>query len=189
MLEVIEEAGRICYLSEPKGDPEGFIRRLIKSKHESVLEHASLTVDIVTDRAIANELVRHRLNSFSQESTRYVCYAQAKFDGISVVMPTFRNITPEILTTWRKAVEAAEEAYIALVGAGATAQEARSVLPLCTKTVLRMSGNIRHWRTVLLQRTAKAAHPDLRDLMLCLLEDLQLSDYGCLFDDIEVDWS
>ena len=176
VLMLIEKAGRICYKSEPKGDPEKFIKRLITKGHESVLEHQSFTFHIVTDRAIANELVRHRLCSFSQESTRYV-----KYDDIEVIAPTFlnRNETEE----WYSTCCQLERTYQNLVESKVAPQMARSVLPLSLKTELIMTANIREWRHIFRLRISPAAHPDMSYLMrMCWFE--LFNNYPIFFNDL-----
>ena len=148
ILAKIERCGRVCYQSEPKGNPEQFIRMLIKRGHESVLEHASLTFHIVTNCAIQNELVRHRLASFSVESTRYVKYNEL----------TYVNSIPD------SAMQHVEYEYKRLLHQGYPPEIARAVLPLCLKTELYMTANLREWRHILKLRTAKAAHPQMRQL-------------------------
>jgi thymidylate synthase (FAD) len=162
-LRAIEAAGRTCYQSEPKGDSEAFVRRLIQRGHESVLEHASASFRLVTDRGVSHELVRHRLCSFSQESTRYCRYA----DGIQVIEPP--GLGPH-RQAWLDAVREAEVAYLELLDGGASPQIARAVLPTCTKTELVMTANLRQWRLVIRQRTAKDAHPKAREVVGMVLD-------------------
>lgn len=153
----IERCGRVCYQSKAKGNPEQFIRMLIKRGHESVLEHASLTFHIVTSRSILKELTRHRIASYSVESTRYV-----KYDEITVIQPT--GLTNTGFYLWRSGVEAAKEYYKLLLRNGERPETARELLPECTKTELYMTANLREWRHFLKLRTAKAAHPQMRQL-------------------------
>lgn len=145
----IERCGRISNLSESKGKPEEFIRMLIKRGHESVLEHVSLTFHIICDRAIQNELVRHRHASFTVESTRYVQYDELTF------------IRPPI---WNAYLNEIEKVYCDAVEAIFTPEIARAVLPLCLKSELYMTANLREWRHILKLRTSKAAHPQMRNV-------------------------
>ena len=151
ILLKIERCGRVCYQSEPKGNPESFIRMLIKRGHESVLEHASLTFHIICDRAILAELTRHRLCAFSVESTRYV-----KYDELVTVQEN--DIVYNVMAFWT------ENAYKGLLQQGYPPEIARAVLPLCLKTELYMTANLREWRHILKLRTAKAAHPQMRQI-------------------------
>lgn len=174
LTEKIEIAGRVCYQSEPKGDPEKFIRMIIKRGHESVLEHGSLTFKVRTNRAIANEIVRHRLASYSQESTRYV-----KYDDIEFV-PGDRlggSYAEDMMTR-------IEEAYIFLIGQEFKAEEARDILPNCTATTLVMTMNFRELRHFLKLRLDKAAHPQIRELAGMILEILK-EKYPVFVEDIE----
>jgi thymidylate synthase (FAD) len=163
-LRVIEAAGRTCYQSEPKGDPAAFVRRLIQRGHESVLEHASASFRIVCDRGVSHELVRHRLASYSQESTRYCRYG----DGIKVVLPP--GLSPKQMASWTEAVQSAEVAYLELLDSGAPPQIARAVLPTCLATELVVTCNFRQWRLILRQRTAKDAHPQAMEVMGMVLD-------------------
>jgi len=178
MLKLIELAGRTCYKSEDKiteDSAERFCKALINRGHESVLEHASFSVRFITDRGISHEIVRHRLFSFSQESTRYV-----KYDDIEVIRPPMPG---DSLVHWVYAVSKSENAYKKLICGGCTPEIARSVLPTCLKTELVVTGNIREWRHFLKLRIDKASHPQIRELATKLLHDLQ-SLVPVLFDDI-----
>lgn len=122
-----------------------------------------MTVRFICDRAIANELVRHRVFSFSQESTRYVNYKE----GVTFVAPEPYGDN----TVWFAAMEAAEKSYIAMIEAGCAPQEARNVLPLSTKTELIMTGTFTQWKEMLKLRTAPGTHPQMRYLMQRLMAD------------------
>lgn len=191
-LRKIELAGRVCYHSEDNnasGDFENtceFIKRLIKSGHESVLEHSSMTVKFVVDRGLSHELVRHRLASFSQESTRYCNYSKDKFSNeISFIKPDFENIgSDEFEKEFCSACEEAEERYMRLVGDGVKPEIARDILPNCLATTLYMTANFREWRHVFRIRTSEKAHPRMRKLMLRLLKDTQKL-IPAVFDDIK----
>jgi thymidylate synthase (FAD) len=140
-------------------------------KHESVLEHGVITVKFVTDRGVSHELVRHRLAAYSQESTRYCNYGKEKFGNeITVIDPfgAFPNSSPECRAVWQIGMNFAEETYFAMLEAGASPQEARSVLPNSTKTEVQMTANVREWRHVLRLRTHRDAHPQIRQIMIPL---------------------
>ena len=174
LTEKIEIAGRVCYQSEPKGDPEKFIRMIIKRGHESVLEHGSLTFKVRTNRAIANEIVRHRLASYSQESTRYV-----KYDDIEFI-PGDRlggSYAEDMMTR-------IEEAYNFLIGQEFKPEEARDILPNATATTLVMTMNFRELRHFLKLRLDKAAHPQIRELAGMILDILK-EKYPVFVEDIE----
>ncbi len=187
ILEVIETAGRTCYKSEDKitaGSAAAFARRIVASGHHSVIEHASLTVKFVCDRGVTHELVRHRLASFSQESTRYANYSKEKFGReITVVKPPFWAEDSPEYACWKSAMEAAEDSYLKLVDMGARAEQARSVLPNSLKTEIVMTCNLREWRHVLKLRCAEAAHPQIRELLLPLLSELR-AKIPVIFDDL-----
>ena len=172
-LKHIEVAARTCYKSEEKtteNSAAALLKRLIKSGHHSVFEHAGVSVRIVCDRGITHELVRHRLSSFSQESTRYANYSKDKFGKeITVIKPFFWADGSDLYGTWVKAMEAAESAYLKLIEIGASAQEARSVLPNSLKTEIIVTANLRQWRHIFNLRCAKASHPQIRQIMLPML--------------------
>lgn len=184
LLKRIEKAGRTCYKSENRiteESAENFVRTLIERGHESVLEHASITVRFVCDRSISHEIVRHRLASYSQESTRYCNYSELTF-----IQPCFFMDKPWAYCAWENAMGFAENVYLDLLSDGCTPQEARSVLPNSTKTEIIMTANLREWRHFLKLRTAKAAHPQMRELTVPLLYELQRR-IPVVFDDIKED--
>lgn len=183
----VERCGRFCYRSEDQstGEPsEPFIRSLIKKGHESVIEHVSFSVKFVVDRGVSHEIVRHRLSSYSQESTRYCNYSRGRFNNeITVIRPCFLEKGSLPWYEWLLAMEHAETAYFKLLEQGCTAQEARSVLPNSLKTELAMTANLREWRHFLKLRTSSAAHPQMREITIPLLEKLK-TELPVFFEDI-----
>lgn len=188
ILEHLEECGRTAYKSEDKikdGSAEKFIKAIIKRGHESVIEHFGFTVRIVTDRGLTHELVRHRLASFTQESTRYCLYALDKFGNeITVIKPSGIN-QEEQVEEWFDAMDDAERHYLKLIKLGVKPEDARSVLPTCTKAEIVITANFREWRHIISLRTESGAHPDIRLLCENILE-LFRDKIPVLFDDIEV---
>ena len=181
ILKRIEKAGRTCYKSEDRiteQSAKGFVRKLIERRHESVLEHESITVRFVCDRGVSHEIVRHRLASYSQESQRYVRYN----GDIEFINPRMPNA--KAYEAWKELCERAEETYKELLSYGVQPQQARSVLPNSTKTEIVMTANLREWRHFLKLRTAKAAHPQMRELTVPLLKELQ-ERIPVVFDDIQ----
>lgn len=174
LTEKIEIAGRVCYQSESKGDPEKFIRMIVMRGHESVLEHGSLTFKVRTNRAIANEIVRHRLASYSQESTRYVKYDDIEF----IPGEKLRDSNLEEL------LSKAEFAYKFLTDYGLKPEDARDILPNATATSLVMTMNFRELRHFLKLRLDKAAHPQIRELAGMILDILK-EKYPVFVEDIE----
>jgi len=187
ILRHIERCGRVCYKSDDKicdGSSHKFVQSIIQRGHESVLEHYSVTVHIVCDRGVMAELTRHRIASFSVESSRYCNYSGDKFGGeITVVEPCFWKDKPEMRDTWEVACTAAEAAYFYFLKHGAKPEEARSILPMSLKTEVVMTANLREWRHVLSLRAGKRAHPQCRELMIPLLHELQ-AKIPVVFDDI-----
>jgi thymidylate synthase (FAD) len=177
LLSLLERAGRTCYKSEDKiseGSARDFVGRIVRSGHESVIEHVSCTVRFICDRGVTHELVRHRLASYSQESTRYANYSQERFGNeITVIKPCFWEQGSPEYESWLEAMQAAEKQYMQLINMGARAQEARSVLPNSLKTEIVMTCNLREWRHVFKLRCSKPAHPQIREITLPLLEEMQ----------------
>lgn len=191
ILKNIEAAGRTCYKSEDKITADSaakFVEMIIRRGHESVLEHEKITVRFICDRGVSHEIVRHRLASFSQESTRYCNYS--KNDEVTFIIPswisieegdyslkkvvnTINNKAPE--SYWVYAMHYTEVAYLDLIRKGWTPQQARTVLPNSLKTEIVVTANLREWRTIFKQRTSQAAHPQMREIMCPLLSELQLS--------------
>ena len=187
ILRHIERCGRVCYKSEDKitdDSAEKFVANIIKRGHEAVLEHQSITVKFVCDRGVSHEIVRHRLASFCQESTRYCNYSKGDFGGeITVIRPCYLLEGKQGYDLWWCACQKAESAYFDLLSYGCSPQEARAVLPNSLKTEVIMTANLREWRHFLKLRTANAAHPQMRQLarpLLCTMQEL----VPVVFDDI-----
>lgn len=168
----IEAIGRTCYKSEDKimdGSAERFIKMIMANGHETVLEHQSISIRIICDRGVSHEIVRHRIASYSQESTRYVNYKGKDMEFIKPIeIEEFDDTsaggterTKEFLI-WKIFCKEVEETYNDLISRGVTPQNARSILPNSLKTELVMTANIREWRHFLKLRTSPAAHPDMQ---------------------------
>jgi thymidylate synthase (FAD) len=184
ILKKIELCGRVCYKSEEKitqGSAERFVRGIIKNGHESVLEHVSFSVRFIVDRGVSHELVRHRIASFSQESTRYCNYGNQ--NEMTVIEPLFFVDKPELYKEWRCACIQSYIHYHDLLNIGATPQEARSVLLNSLKTEVIMTANLREWRHFFKLRTPKTAHPQMREVTIPLLYDVQ-NRIPVVFEDI-----
>lgn len=187
--QIIELAGRVCYKSEDKitdDSASAFIERLKNLKHESVLEHGSISVLFTVDRGISHELVRHRLASFSQESTRYCNYSKGKFSNEITVIdprPAFPNMNIAEFHEWYEACAKSEQSYLNMLDVGAKAQLARSVLPTSLKTDLVITANPREWRHIFRLRCSNDAHPQMREVMIPLLANF-ISRWPSIFEDI-----
>ena len=188
ILKRIEEYGRVCYKSENRiteDSAKRFVENLIKRGHESVLEHISVTVKFVCDRGVSHEIVRHRLASYSQESTRYCNYSKGDFNGeITVIEPCFLVPGTAGYDMWYKACQMAEQYYFSMLDWGCMPEEARAVLPNSLKTELVMTANLREWRHFFKLRTSKAAHPQMRELTVPLLSEFK-EKIPVVFDDIK----
>jgi thymidylate synthase (FAD) len=197
----------VCGPQCPSHSSNRFIKMRLKSGHHSVLEHSMLTVRFITNRGVTHELVRHRLAAFSQESTRYVNYEKK---GLVVIRPVWCHRLPlgrydgelgaldygvnweqrEEVTgytdvdEWLYALHASESAYLRLLELDWRPEQAREVLPNSTKTEIVMTANAREWRHIFGLRTAPAAHPEMRRIMIPLLEELKTTDAWVLFEDI-----
>ena len=203
-LKHIEKIARVCYKSEARITDDGesakkFVRMLLDRGHEAMLEHSSLSVKFTVDRGVSHELVRHRIASFAQESTRYCNYSLDKFDNETNVIDIMdgieldnkmANMDAEIIKLivgeWLSAMEDAEEHYMRMIQLGATPQIARSVLPNSTKTEITITANYREWRAFFKLRTANAAHPQMRQVAIPLLNELK-GLIPVVFDDICVE--
>jgi thymidylate synthase (FAD) len=187
--KLIEIAGRTAYKSEDKitlDSYDKFIRGIISRGHEAVIEFGSMTVKFVTDRGVSHELVRHRMCSFVQESTRYCRYSLEKFGKeITVIKPsTWDEMVLTQQERWREAVRESEIAYLGMMKAGLSPQQARAVLPSSLKTEIVVRANFREWRHIFRLRCAKTAHPDMQALMIPLRDEC-IRVLPCVFDDLK----
>lgn len=194
MLKKIEKCGRICYKSEDKiGEEtaESFVKNILKRGHESVIEHVNITVRVICDRGVSHEIVRHRIASYSMESTRYCNYSKDKYGsqiscidistGFKYNMQNEKDVKK--FEIWTRAMQDAEKYYFELLANGASPQEARGVLPNALKTELAITMNIRGWRHFIKLRTDKASHPQIRELAGLLLKEFE-ERYPVLFEDL-----
>ena len=173
MLRSIERAGRVCYKSEEKMNKDsarGFIERIIKSGHESVIEHEKITVKIICDRGISHEIVRHRIASYSQESTRYCNYSHDKFGNeLTFIKPVFWEEGSEEYGIWMRQMQEVEDCYNKMIAMGVKPEQARSILPNSLKTEIVMTMNLREWRTFFKVRTTAQAHPQMREISIPIM--------------------
>lgn len=200
-LQHIEKIGRVCYKSEDYITEDGesarkFVAMLIRNGHEAMIEHSFLSVKFTVDRGVSHELVRHRIASFAQESTRYCNYAKDKFGAECAFIDLEPGIMLDnkmkkmsgeeialVMAEWTSAMEDAERHYMRLLELGATPQIARAVLPNSTKTEITVSANYREWRNFFKLRTPITAHPQMREVTIPLLQELK-EKIPVMFDDI-----
>ena len=194
LLQTLERAGRTCYKSEDKITPdsaEKFVEMLIKRGHHAMIEFGSIIVKFVTNRGVTHELVRHRLCSFAQESTRYVNYGG---EDIEFIRPVWADLVDGTHRTkactdqlgfnlWLAAMDRAEAYYKTLLTFQWRPEQAREVLPNSLKTEIVVQANVREWRHIFKLRTAPQAHPQMRELMRPLLAELK-GKLPVVFDDI-----
>lgn len=194
MLKKIEKIGRVCYKSEAniKDDSaEKFIKGIIARGHESVIEHESITVKVITDRGVTHEIVRHRIASYSQESTRYCNYTNDKFGNQITCIDIATGFQYDLSNEedrkkyeiWYKAMCAAEGYYFEMINAGARPEEARSILPNSLKTEIVMTMNLREWRHFLTLRCSKRAHPQIVEISQMILKEFS-ERYPVFFSDL-----
>ena len=193
-VRFIEKVARTCYKSEDKisdTSAEGFVRAIIKRGHESVIEHESISVKVICDRGVTHEIVRHRIASYSQESTRYCNYTSDKFSNqiscIDIATGFQYDMDSEAdrkkWQIWNAAMEAAEKFYFELIEAGAKPEEARSVLPNSLKTEIVMTMDLREWRHFIRLRGSRAAHPQIAEIT-AMIRDEFVRRYPVFFEDL-----
>ncbi len=188
ILREIETYGRICYKSEDKITDDSamnFVKNILIRGHESVIEHSKVSVKIVCDRGVSHEIVRHRIASYSQESTRYCNYYQDKFGNeLTLIKPFFWQDDPAKYEVWKSTMQTIENSYNELIQLGAKPEEARSILPNSLKTEIIVSMNLREWRHFFSLRAAKAAHPQMREIACPMLQKFKDS-IPVVFDNLQ----
>ena len=185
VLEIIELAGRTCYKSEDRitsGSAEKFVKMIVCLGHETVIEHVSASVRFITNRGVTHELVRHRLASYSQESTRYVRYS----GGLQFIKPVWWD-DPKYSQVqkehWKNAMEYAEKAYLEALEKGDKPEQAREMLPHAIKVEIVVTANLREWRHIFALRCSKKSHPQMEALMLGCLKGFA-KEIPIVFDDL-----
>ena len=195
-----EFAGRLCYMSQrnpASRSTREYLENIKRQGHGSVLEHAnySLLLEGVS-RSLTHELVRHRAGfAYSQLSQRYVDESEANF-----VVPPAMLGDDALVGAWQAQIDAAQAAYVALVGELMTryqwvavrvhrrkmaGEAARGVLPNSTETKIVVTGNARAWRTMLELRSSEGAELEIRRLAVAVLRVLQ-QEAPAFFCDFEI---
>lgn len=199
ILKHIEKIARTCYKSEDLINDESaekMIKKLIKMNHLAMIEHASVSVLFTCDRGVTHEIVRHRVASYAQESTRYVNYSKDKFGNEigyidiagGIALDTKMKDLPvetidAIISEWHQACIDAEKHYMKILELGATPQIARSVLNNSTKSDINVTMNLREWRHFFELRCDTPAHPQMRELVIPLLKEMS-EVIPIVFDDL-----
>lgn len=187
ILKNIEICGRTCYKSEnliTDASAAVFVEKILKRGHESVIEHEKVTVRIVCDRGVSHEIVRHRIASYSQESTRYCNYQKDKFGNeLTFIKPVFWEENSPQYNIWYNTTQKIEENYMQLITMGAKPQEARSILPNSLKTEIVVTMNLREWRHFFKLRTSEAAHPQMHEIAEMILKEFKKL-IPIVFDDV-----
>lgn len=188
ILKKIERIGRVCYKSEGKiaeDSAERFISQIIKSGHESVIEHEKISVKIICDRGVTHEIVRHRIASYSQESTRYCNYTDDRFcNELTFIKPCYWDEPDEKYLLWEQTMLQIEKTYTQLVALGAKPEQARSILPNSLKTEIVVTMNLREWRHFFKLRTSTRAHPQMREIARAVLLKFK-EELPVFFSDID----
>lgn len=197
LLKKIEWCGRISHRSEEAQTDdswERFIKTVVLGHGDwSIVEHSSVTCDFLVDRGITHEIVRHRLFSYTQESTRFVNY-EKKMPAAFIEPPGLTDecerapngeqVTLSSRQHWRHTISTAEGQYRSLIESGLPPQIARSVFPNALASRIIITGNLRNWRHFFIMRTTKEAHPQMRQVTIPLLQEFK-EKIPILFDDIE----
>ena len=204
MLKHIEEIGRTCYKSNDLITEDShlrFIRGLIDRGHEAMIEHVAFSVCFTVDRGVTHEAVRHRLASFAQESTRYCNYSKEKHGGeikyidVEDVFKSHKamqtldpDVVEAIIAEWVDACVDAEDHYMRMLALGCPPELARTVLNHSTAATLWVTMNIRSWRHFFSLRaceTTGKAHPQMKEVTIPLLKQLQ-EECPTLFGDLKL---
>lgn len=196
ILKNLEKVGRVCYKSEDKITKDScqmFVKGIISSGHHTILEHEKITVKFICSRSITHALVRHRIASYSQESTHYCNYSKEKFGKqITVIAPPFLDYVRKEEPNhgmhhfiWNSTIRIIEEAYFKLIELGVPAKEARDILPIGLKTELYMTANLREWRHILTLRCADDENTAMKELMRKVLKEFKQL-IPIIFDDIDI---
>lgn len=187
IIKQLEKMGRVCYKSENRiteTSAKEFISRILSSGHESVIEHEKVSVRIICDRGVSHEIVRHRIASYSQESTRYCNYSKEKFGKeLTFIKPCFWEEKSVLYEIWLEQMQEIENCYNAMIEKGALPQEARSILPNSLKTEIVVTMNLREWRHFFKLRTSERAHPQMREVALKILQEFN-ERIPVIFDNI-----
>ena len=181
--QLIELAGRTCYKSEERisdGSADKFVSMILSRGHETVIEHVSASVRFITNRGVSHELVRHRLASYSQESTRYVRYN----DQISFIKPVWWQEYSELQRQhWEMAMQQSADAYLTALANGDRPEQARDLLTHAVKTEVVVTANFREWRHIFALRCSKHAHPQMVALMKDCLAGFAIA-FPLIFTDL-----
>lgn len=173
IMKNIERACRTCYRSEGKITDESYktlLKNCITRGHESVLEHEKITVRMYCDLGVYKDLTRHRIASFSIESTRYCNYGKDKFDNeLKIIKPCNIEEGTELYENWKNTCEVIEKNYMEMSKSGALPDQLRMILPHSIGAEVTMTANIREWRHILALRTSNHTHPSIRQLLIPLL--------------------
>jgi thymidylate synthase (FAD) len=206
-VETCATGAALCYkksLDDLDADEvSAFIKRRIDIGHETVIEHASFSALLLTNRGVTHELVRHRICAFTQESTRFTNY-EKKDGGVTFIIPpklredvrpgewtmdTAENFRMEDgiddeVADWVMDMALAEHSYMRALSRGWAPEEARCYLNNATATQILMTANMREWRHVFNLRvkgTTGRPHPEIKEVLLPVYEEAKAL-YPVFFD-------
>lgn len=190
IMKNLERACRTCYRSENNITEESYktlLKNCINRGHESILEHEKITIRMICDVGVYKDLTRHRIASFSIESTRYCNYGKDKFENeIKFIEPVNIDENTEIYEEWKTACGEIEKHYLKMANFGATPDQMRMILPHSTAAQVTMTANIREWKHILSLRANAHAHPAVEQVMIPLLIHFK-EKMPEIFDNIEYD--
>lgn len=190
IMKNLERACRTCYRSEDKTTEESYktlLKNCITRGHESILEHEKITIRMICDIGVYKDLTRHRIASFSIESTRYCNYGKDKFNNqIKFIKPVNIEEGTNLYEEWKTSCEEIEKHYIKMAQLGATPDQMRMILPHSTAALVTMTANIREWKHILSLRATKHAHPAVEQVMIPLLVHFK-KNMPEIFENIEYD--
>ena len=190
IMQNLERACRTCYRSEDKITDESYktlLKNCINRGHESILEHEKITIRMICDVGVYKDLTRHRIASFSIESTRYCNYGKDKFDNqIKFINPVIIEKNTELYNEWERCCEEIENHYMKMTQMGATPDQMRMILPHSTAALVTMTANIREWKDILALRCTNHAHPAVEQVMIPLLIHFK-EKMPEIFDSVEYD--
>lgn len=201
IMQNIEKACRTCYRSEDNITEDSYkslLKNCINRGHESVLEHEKITITMICDIGVYKDLTRHRIASYSIESTRYCNYSKDKFDNqIKFIKPVFykdwksKDLNEVIKDKelykcylWENCMQNIEQDYNAMSEIEALPDEMRMLLPHSTAAKVTMTANIREWKHILSLRCSSHAHPAVQQLLIPFLLKLK-EEMPEIFDSVE----
>ena len=190
IMQRIERACRTCYRSEEMITEDSYktlLKNCLNRGHESILEHEKVSIRMICDLGVYKDITRHRLASFSIESTRYCNYGKDKFGSeLKIMKPCNIEEGTEMYEDWKNTMLCIEKNYIKMSQEGAKPDQLRMLLPHSIAAEVNMTCNIREWKHVLSLRCTNHAHPSIRQVLIPLLLKFK-QDMPEIFEKVEYD--